>query len=128
MLADVRASVYDIVSTSDLVAVWDYIPDDVNELPCAVVGRPLAAQTSTAVVYDIVLELMVIGRRQQAGGSEQELTEMADAMWTLFRGTRGTKHGGLNLAVRNIYPREESIAGLSHPAYVLSVESSIATC
>lgn len=128
MLADVRAAVYDIVSTADILPVWDVIPDDPNEVPCAVIGRPLAAQTTTAVVFDMVLEIIVVGRRQQAGSSEQELTVLTDQLWVLFNGTRATRHGGYGLAVRSIFPRIESIAGLEFPAYVLSVESSIATC
>lgn len=128
MLAEYRAAVADMIVVADIVPVWDVLPDDANELPCAVVGRPAATPTTTAVVFDMVLEVFVIGRRQQAGGSEQELTALADQLWRLFNGTRATNHQGHGLAVRAVFPRVETIAGLEFPAYVLSVESSIATC
>lgn len=132
MLTDFRAAVFDYLNAptalGPLAPVWDHMPDDPAEIPCIVVGRPLATPTATAVVFDMALELYVIGRRQQAGGNEAELTALADRVWLAFNGTRGTKHVGLNLAVRSVIPQEQQIAGNNYPAYLLSVESSIATC
>lgn len=128
MLAEFRAAVFDLIDNSGLAPVWDVIPDDPNELPCIVVGRPFALQTATAVVFDVGLECYVLGRRQQAGGSEQELTALADAVWLLFNGTRGTQSLGVRVAVRTIYPQDQTITEQRYPCFRLTIESSIATC
>ena len=129
MLSEFRAAVYDLISVAALAPVWDVIPDDPAELPCIVVGRPSAEQTPTAaIVFNVILDVHVIGRRQQAGGSEAELVALADAVWALFRGTRKVTHLAHSLAVRRIDSREQFIAALGYPAYSMAVESSIATC
>lgn len=129
MLTEFRAAVVDLMTVAAIAPVWDVIPDDAAELPCIVVGRPSAEQTpNAAIVFATVLDLTVVGRRQQAGGMEAELDALADQVWTLFRGTRLTKHLAHNLSVRRIDSREQFIASLGYPAYVFSVESSIATC
>lgn len=132
MLTEFRAAVYDYLTAPragwPIAPVWDVVPDDPAELPCIVVSWPNANETATAVVFDMTLTLFVVGRRPQAGGAEPELTTLADQVWRLFNGTRSTSHAGHSLAVRNVLQQEQTIAGLGYPAYLLTVESSIATC
>lgn len=108
--------------------LWDAVPDDVAELPCVVIGLPSSRQTSTAVVFDLALDVIVVGRRQDAGDAEEELVALADEVWTVLGGTRGTKQDSVDVAVRSVDPRVVTIAGLDVSAYVVSVESSAATC
>jgi hypothetical protein len=111
------------------VPLWPVIPDDVNELPCVVVGRPGGRQTATAVVFDLDLTVFVLGRRQQAGGSEDELTDLADQVFTALGGTRGTRSpGGEVVSVTRLDPRTLTVAGLDVPAYTVELESSATTC
>src|SRR5882672_9522373 len=123
MLAEFRTAVFELIEAANIAPVWDVIPDDVNELPCVVVARPLTRQTATAVVFDLELELFIIGLRQQAGGSEQGLTVLADQLWLLFNGTRATNNNGYSLGVQSAVPSEQNIAGLGYPAYTMTIES-----
>ena len=130
MLFEFRSAVVALLRDKLDTPVWDTIPDDVAEVPCLVVARPGADQTSTKVVFDLSLDVFVIGRRQQAGGSEDELVALADDVFLVFGETRSTSSldGEFSLGVVRIDPRVVTIAGLDCPAYVVSVESSAATC
>jgi hypothetical protein len=130
LLAEFRSAVVGVLNDKlpTPLAVWDSIPDDVAEVPCIVVARPSSRQTSTAVVFDLFVDVIVVGRRQEAGGSEAELVDLADDVWTVLGGTRGTKPEGYDLGVVTVDPRTVTIAGLDVPVYVLAVESSAATC
>lgn len=111
------------------VPLWAIIPDDVAELPCLVVGRPGSRQGRERVVVDLTLQVFVIGRRQQAGGNEDELIALADDVFDALGGSRGTKAPGGNvIAVVRVDPRTLSIAGQDCPAYSVEVEASAATC
>jgi hypothetical protein len=130
VLATFRAEVVAVLAVAlPDVAQWDEIPDDIAEVPCLVVGRPGARQTSTAVVFDLDLSVYVIGRRQRAGGAEDELTDWADKVLAALGGTRGARGpSGLTVAVVRIDPRQLSIAGQECPAYAVQVEASATTC
>ena len=111
------------------VPQWDILPDDIAELPCIVVGRPAARQTNTAVVFDLDLQVFVIGRRQQAGGNEAELVALADSVLRALGGTRGARTpGGGVISVTRADPRILTIAGQECPAYTVEVEASTTTC
>lgn len=130
MLAELRAAVVAVLKDKLALPIWDIIPDDIAELPCIVVAMPGARETSTAVIFDVTLDVVVIARRQQAGGNEVELVTLADEVWTTLGATRGVRHepGDLVIAVTRLDPRTITIAGQECPAYIISVESSIASC
>lgn len=109
--------------------LWPEIPDDVAEVPCVVVGRSGGRTTAQAVVFDLTLVVYVIGRRQQAGQAEDELSTLADQVFLALGGTRGTKGpNGLAIAVTRLDPRSLVIAGQECPAYTVEVEASATTC
>jgi hypothetical protein len=130
MFAEFRAEVHDTLAASlNGTPLWDVLPDDVNELPCVVVGRPSGHQTKQAVVFDLDLQVFVVGRRQQAGASEDELTALADTVFAALGGTRGIRApAGLSIAVTRVDPRLLTIAGNECPAYAVEVEASDTTC
>ena len=111
------------------VPLWDTIPDDVAELPCLVVGRPGSRQTADRVVFDLGLQVFVIGRRQQAGASEDELVALADSVFDALGGTRGAKSPDRQvLTITRVDPRTLTIAGIDVPAYSVEVTASAASC
>jgi hypothetical protein len=130
MLAKYRAVLHDLCRTGALsVAVWDTIPDDLAELPCVVIGRPAATPSSDAGVFELVAEVFVIARRQQAGDYEKELLDLTDETWTLLGGTTGAPTmNGYNLSLRAIAPRILTVAGNEVIAYAIGVVSSESTC
>jgi len=111
------------------VPLWAIIPDDVAELPCIVVGRPGGRPGRERVVIDLTLQVFVLGRRQQAGGNEDELIALVDRVFVALGGTRGTKSpGGEVIAVARVDARTLSVAGIDVPAYSVEAEASAATC
>lgn len=130
MLVEFRQAVVDVLTDKlpTPTAIWDSVPDDVAELPCIVVARPSSKQTSTAVIFDLAVDVIVLGRRQEAGSAEAELVALADDVWTVLGGTRGNQDGAFDLGVTGVDPRVVSVASNDVPAYVIEVESSAATC
>lgn len=134
MLTEFRAAVHDLLVAQlpallgSGIEIFHEVPDDVNAAPCIVVGRPAARETATRVVFDLTTEVHVIGRKQTADNPEVELTTWADAVWTALRGTRATNQNQWSLQAQGIVPRNVFIAGVEHPAYVVVVSSSLATC
>lgn len=124
MYAEFHAAVYELlVAAVTDVGVWDYVPDDINEVPCVVVGRPSGAATFPVVVFDLELPVYVVGRRQQAG-SEAELLALVDRLFTVLGETRGAA----DWKVARVAPTVVTIAGLECPAYTVEVHTSTATC
>jgi hypothetical protein len=130
MLTDMRSAVTDLLESQNLP--WDihgYVPGDVAAYPCIVVGRPNATESPEArSVFDITLDVYVCGR-SQSDDAQEELDKAADAVWSIFGGTRQRKYAGLVLTCTTIAASVIEIAGTPQvPAYVLTVESALSTC
>jgi hypothetical protein len=110
--------------------VWDTIPDDIAELPCIVIGRPAATPSPDPGVFEMVAEVFVIARRQQAGDYEKELLDLVDNLWQLLGGTTGSELGGTpyNISLRGLVPRILTVAGNEIIAYAVGVVTSESTC
>lgn len=127
-LVEFRTAVSDrIAAQLPTVPLWRVVPNDIAEVPCIVVVRPAARETSVTVVFDLTVDTYVIGRTVDAGGSDDELVALADDVWAAFLGTRGVR-GDIPLEARSLEPRVVSIAGQDLPAYLIVIESSVATC
>jgi hypothetical protein len=130
MLTDMRTAVTDLLESQDLpFDVYGYVPGDVATYPCIVVGRPNAAESVAArTVFDIDCDVYVCGR-EQSDDAQDELDKAADAVWSIFGGTRTRKQGDLVLACTSITASVVAVAGTtSVPAYVFSVTSALTTC
>lgn len=126
MFTEFRGAVFDELHDKLASApIWGQIPDDVNEVPCVVVGRPGGQEsTGPAIVWDLTLPVHVIGRRTDAGGSEFELLTLLDDVMLALGGTRGTH----DVRPIRMAPELVPIAGLDWPGYVITVEEPAATC
>ena len=80
------------------------------------------------VVFELTLAVYAIGRRSTVDDPHGELTRLADALWVLLGGTRGTKTGAVRYSVSGLEPAAVEIAGLNYPTYTLTVETSAVTC
>jgi len=129
MLTALRAAVAELLDTAFDLDVYDRVPDDVNALPCIVVGYPSAAPASETAVFDREVTVYAIARRHDAGDAEGELVTLADEMFVELGGTRGVRSSdGLHLTVERVTHRVIQIAGLDHDAYLFTIESPVATC
>lgn len=109
--------------------LWPEIPEDVAEVPCIVVGRSGGRESAQAVVFDLDLIVWVIGRRQKAGGAEDELDLLTDQVFDALGGTKGTKSpNGTVIAATRVDPRVVNIAGQECPASAVAVVASAVTC
>lgn len=127
MLTEFRAAIRAIVDETGL-PVHKTIPDDVAHLPCVVVGRPSAGPGDSGVVFDVDLDLFVLGRRHNDSTSDDELVADADVVLTTFGGTRGRPSDFGLLTVDSIDARQVEVAHLTTPAYVLSISGSATIC
>lgn len=130
MLSGLRSAVADLLDAEFDVDVYGRVPDDVNALPCMVVGYPSASPAAESAVFDRSVTVYVIARRVDADDAEGELITLADEAFVALGGTRGVRSldGSLHLSVEGIAHRVVQIAGLDHDAYLLTVESPVATC
>jgi hypothetical protein len=130
MLAEFREAVATIADTvrPDL-PLWSVLPDDVNAVPCVVVGLPAFSPGREQSIVDLEVDVWAVGRRQTAGDNESELLTLVGDMMTAFGGTRGTvAAGGYQLAATQGTSRVVDIAGQRTLAYLMTVTASAVEC
>lgn len=130
MLTDMRSAVTDLLESQDLpFDIYGYVPGDVAAYPCVVVGRPDARESPEArTVFDVTCDVYVCGRAQ-SDDAQEELDKAADAVWSIFGGTKVRRQGDLVLACTTVTASVIAVAGTTNvPAYVLSISSALTTC
>lgn len=133
MLALLRSAVATVAETvSD--HVYSEIPDDPAELPCVVIGLPRLSP-ETEIVFDVRVDVYVIGNGTGGPGTEDELVELTDVVFGAFGGSRGVNTGHDtdagqvgHIAVDEARPTRLEIGGKQYPAYSLTVATSLRTC
>lgn len=128
MIAAFRAAVIAHLDATISKAVHQDIPDDVAELPCVVVGLATVGEGANASILDLQATVYAVGRRQSAGSRDQELDELADEVLAAFGDSRAVVVDGTTYHILGAAGRTVDIAGLSYPAYTLTVEASVVTC
>jgi len=98
--------------------VYNYKPDNVNEVPCIVVDRP--SVDINVQHHTVSLPIVVIGRRDN---SEDAQTELDDTASDVARQLAGPE-----FAVERIEPAVAVIAELTYPAYRISVSCGVTYC
>lgn len=124
MLADSRSRLFDLIEGQDLLPTRKYVPDDVAELPCIVVGPPSLGPGEAAVVMDVSIDVYVIGRRLSDDDSQEELDRYADHVITILGGTRGRD----SFAVESSRPQLVTVSGTDYPAHAVTVTTAVVTC
>ena len=119
MIAEVREALRDIVKP----AGWDvytFLPDDVNRVPCVVVGQ--LSMDVDAQLYAATAPVYVVGRRLGDEDSQSELDNTVDRVVELL-GMYGQQ-----VAVTHFEPVARVIAGQSYPAYRIDVAVGFSIC
>lgn len=130
ILTDFRAAVVEQVTTvlPDL-PLHPIVPDNVAELPCAVVSLPSFDPGPNEAVADLTLELFLIGRRIEVGDTEPELLDWTDQLIDALGGTRRVvSSNGVQIHLIDSSPRVVDIGGMQYLSMVSTVTASAVTC
>lgn len=117
MIAEIRAMLARSLSTLDW-PVYQYKPDDLNEVPCFVVDRPsVDVDVQTYIARCAVL---VIGRRINDDDAQEELDRVTEAAMLAIRGP--------DINVSTVEPVVAMVAELTHPAYRIDCAAGFVNC
>lgn len=125
MIEEFRSDIISHLSSEVSTPVRDDIPESVAEVPCIVVGRASVSEGTSAAVLDLQADVWVVGRRSDAGGRDIELDQIADDVWEAFGTARAVTllHGTYHAI--DCTGRAADIAGKTHPAYTITVTTSV---
>lgn len=127
-LGEFRQAALSAITSSLSIPTHGTLPGDVAELPCSVVGLP-SWRPDTPGVLELELDLWIIARRQDAGGTEAELLEWAHELLELFGGARETVTvAGVSMHMESGASRVIDIAGQRALAYQTTLIASAITC
>jgi hypothetical protein len=127
-VAPFRAAVQSLIEDLASVAVYSYLPNDVSDLPCYVVGRPSVRESGQAAVMTLTLDVTLAGRRISDEETQAELDVLADELFDLLGGTRSVVVDGGHLRCTGITPGTVVVAGLETPTYVASISMDALSC
>lgn len=123
MIATVRAAIAThLRETASLanVTVLDAMPDDLNDVPCLVVGRPSMQPSRDANVDEYRTTVFAVGRRLNDSGAQPELEALADAVLVAAFARIEDLVPGLAVEVR-ADPQTVAVAGVEHPVYLVTL-------
>lgn len=100
--------------------VYPYIPEDVNEIPCVVVGRPSIDQLLDFQPGDFTTEIpvMVLGSRINDQDAQDQMDLVGDIVIARFYATHQFQ----------VTSTLEMVAGLTYPAYTITVSIRLQIC
>jgi hypothetical protein len=123
VIAETRSSIAEHLRTTPSLAgvtVLDQMPDDLNDVPCLVVGRPSIAPGRESQVDEVETVVFVVGRRLSDSGAQPELDALADAVYAAAFARIVGLPGIGSIEVR-ADPNTTAIAGVEHPVYLVSL-------
>jgi hypothetical protein len=125
MLADTRTAIFDHLagwpSLAD-VPVLGVLPDDINEVPCVVVGRPSLSPSPEVAIDQIDTGVFVVGRRINDTAAQPELEQLADQVLLALYAPLVAVPGGAAFELR-ADPQTVTVAALEHPCYLVTVST-----
>jgi hypothetical protein len=123
VIVEFRSEIKALFDSQDVLPLHHFVPDDVAELPCIVLGPPSLADGEPGT-FDLTCEVYVCGRRIGDADSQHELDQYADQIITILGGVKG-RH---NLAVTAATPQLVPVAGSDIPTYRITVETTVRNC
>lgn len=123
MIASIRTAIAEHLRGSASlsgVTILDTMPDDLNEVPCLVVGRPSMQPSRDANVDEYQTTVFTVGRRLNDSGAQPELDALADAVLVAAFSRIEDLVGSLAVDVR-ADPQTVAVAGVEHPVYLVTL-------
>lgn len=126
-IADTRAWVHGIVDAGTELPVLRWLPEQANELPCFVVGRPdLDEDPTRRGIQQIAIPVYALGRTLRDDDAQTELDGLADVLEALLwkPPQEPTRTGRLT----KIRATVVSVGNVEIPAYTATVLVATAPC
>ena len=106
--------------------VYPYVPDDVAELPCCVVGPLDMTRNAQVGGWSVTLPIVCIGRRINTFDAQAELEEF---MWDVVEALTTTNPANVpGLRPTVVSPDIQNVAGEEMPTYVITVAVEAVYC
>jgi hypothetical protein len=127
-IADVRQMLYGLVAGLDLAPTYRWLPQEANETPCYVIGRPDVVEGAQRALLEISTPVYAIGRTAASrdDDSQSELDDLADALlgllWTPPQAV------SISLRLTTLAPTVVLVAATEYPAYTATVVAGTAYC
>lgn len=128
-LSSTRRWVFDTLTVSADVThpVHLWLPGDVGELPCYVVGRPdFDEDTGARALQRVIVPVYALGRTLRDDDAQAELDAMADTLIDLL--WRPNQDHGQSYRLTRGRATVLTIAATEVPAYSMTVASSVQPC
>ena len=105
-------------------AVFAYVPDDIAELPCVVVGPFSLAKSVTG--WTATVPVLTLGRPINTFDAQRELEEL---MWSVVQQLERVKAPAVpGLKPTTVSADTQNVAGLDIPAYEITVTAEAVYC
>lgn len=101
-------------------AIRLYLPDDLAEQPCVIVGRPGASFRGTDLGVEIRVPVHVLGRNINDDGSQIEHDQLTDVILGVL--------WDQDVPLIAVLPTLQTVAGHSYPAYDISTLHAHTVC
>lgn len=98
--------------------VWAHQPDDINAVPCYVIGRPTIEGDSNLLT--VSLPVSVIGSRLSDEDSQAQLDRALDVVFDRLRRSE--------FAIVHVDPTAQVVADKTYPAYLVTVQCGLNLC
>lgn len=103
-----------------------YLPGNLEELPCYVVGRPEVAEGVARSIAQVSVPVFTCGRTVRDDDAQAELDRYADLVVTRF--WFPTTREGIAVRLSRTDPTTVIVAGTEVPAYTATVVCETALC
>lgn len=127
VISTIRQLVYGLVAQGP-VPTYRWLPQEANEVPCYVVGRPEVTEGAQRAIVSVSVPVYVIGRTAAGrdDDTQSELDALADALLNLLWKPPQTESSSLRLT--RMLPTVVPIAATDFPAYTATCVASTTFC
>ena len=128
VIATTRQVVFGLIDEATSIPVYQWLPQEANEVPCFVVGRPDVDEGDMRAIASISVPVYVIGRTAASrdDDTQRELDQLADVLVNLL--WKPPKTEAMTLRLTRMRAVVVPIAATEYPAYTGTVVASTTFC
>ena len=128
VIATTRQLLFGLVDEATEIPVYQWLPQEANEVPCYVIGRPDIDEGDMRALVQIEVPIYVIGRSAASrdDDTQRELDQLADALVNLL--WKPPKTEAMTLRLTRMRAVVVPIATTEFPAYQGTVVATTTFC